>query len=229
MAPRFLNNQQHRSGSFGLMSHLREQLGRLTILPVLVVNSEEEAVGISQALFDAGILAVEITLRTPAALAAIRAVKQTLPSLSVAAGTVNTVADMEAVAGAGVDFAVSPGLTRNLAECAQALELPFLPGVSTVSEVLGGMELGFDCFKLFPASVCGGPALLKAWSGPLADVSFCPTGGVNASNAGDYLALTNVLCVGGSWMLQADSIAAADWVSIRNSARDSLAHLARFQ
>lgn len=211
------------------MPNIRDQLDGVTLLPVLVVNSEEDAVGISQALFDAGITAVEITLRTPAALAAIRAVKQAIPTLSVAAGTVNTVADMEAVAGADVDFAVSPGLTRALAECARALQLPFLPGVSTASEVLGGMELGYDCFKLFPASACGGPALLKAWAAPLAGVSFCPTGGINASNAGDYLALPNVLCVGGSWMLQADTIAAGDWVSIRNSARDSLAHLARFQ
>lgn len=201
----------------------------MALLPVLVVNSEEEAVGISQVLFDAGITAVEITLRTPAALAAIHAVKQAIPTLSVAAGTVNTVADMEAVAGADVDFAVSPGLTPALAECARALQLPFLPGVSTASEVLGGMELGYDCFKLFPASACGGPALLKAWAASLAGISFCPTGGINASNAGDYLALPNVLCVGGSWMLQADTIAAGDWVSIRNSARDSLAHLARFQ
>lgn len=211
------------------MSHMREQLGRLTILPVLVVNSEEQAVSISQALFDAGITAVEITLRTPAALAAIKAVKQALPSLTVAAGTINTITDMEAVASADVDFAVSPGLTRSLAECARALELPFLPGVSTASEVLGGMELGFDCFKFFPASACGGPALLKALSAPMPGIGFCPTGGINASNAGDYLALPNVLCVGGSWMLQADIIGAGDWVSIRNSTRDSLAHLSRFQ
>ncbi|MBC54032.1 MAG: 2-dehydro-3-deoxyphosphogluconate aldolase [Gammaproteobacteria bacterium] len=211
------------------MSDMRERLSHLTILPVLVVNTEEEAIGISQALFDAGITAVEITLRTPVALDAIRAVKQALPGLSVAAGTITCVADMEAVAHADVDFAVSPGLTRSLAECAAALELPFLPGVSTASEVLGGLELGFDCFKLFPASACGGPALLKALSAPLAGVSFCPTGGINAGNASDYLALPNVLCVGGSWMLQADIVAAGDWVSIRNSTRDSLAHLSRFQ
>lgn len=211
------------------MSHMREQLSQLTILPVLVVNTEEEAIGISQALFDAGITAVEITLRTPAALAAIKAVKQAMPALKVAAGTITCVADLEAVAHAGVDFAVSPGLTRSLAECAVALDLPFLPGVSTASEVMGGMELGYDCFKLFPASACGGPALLKALSGPLADIGFCPTGGINASNASDYLALPNVLCVGGSWMLPADSMAAGDWVSIRNCTRDSLAHLARYQ
>lgn len=211
------------------MPTMREQLSSLTILPVLVVNTEEEAVGLSQALFDAGISAVEITLRTPVALAAIQSVKQTLPTLRVAAGTVNTIADMETVAEAGVDFAVSPGLTRTLAECARSLELPFLPGVSTASEVLGGMELGFDCFKFFPASACGGPAMLKALSGPLGAVSFCPTGGINASNAADYLTLPNVLCVGGSWMLQVDRVVAGDWVSIRNSARDSLAHLSRFK
>lgn len=211
------------------MSYMHEQLSQLTILPVLVVNTEEEAIGISQALFDAGITAVEITLRTPAALPAIKAVKQTIPALKVAAGTITSVADMEAVADADVDFAVSPGLTRSLAECAAALQLPFLPGVSTASEVLGGMELGFDCFKFFPAAACGGPALLKALSAPLAGISFCPTGGINVGNAGDYLALPNVLCVGGSWMLPADTVAAADWVCIRNSTRDSLAHLSRFQ
>lgn len=211
------------------MSYMHEQLSQLTILPVLVVNTEEEAIGISQALFDAGITAVEITLRTPAALPAIKAVKQMIPALKVAAGTITSVADMEAVADADVDFAVSPGLTRSLAECAAALQLPFLPGVSTASEVLGGMELGFDCFKFFPAAACGGPALLKALSAPLAGISFCPTGGINVGNAGDYLALPNVLCVGGSWMLSADTVAAADWVCIRNSTRDSLAHLSRFQ
>lgn len=207
------------------MSQMRELLSQLTILPVLVVNSEDEAVGISQALFDAGITAVEITLRTSAALASIRAVKQSLPALSVAAGTVNTVADMEAVAKANVDFAVSPGLTRALAESAHSLNMPFLPGVSTASEVLAGLELGFDCFKFFPAAACGGTALLKAWSGPLTGIGFCPTGGINARNAAEYLSLPNVLCVGGSWMLQADSIAAGDWVSIRNSTRDNLTHL----
>jgi len=211
------------------MSHMCEQLRQLTILPVLVVTSEEEAVSISQALSDAGISAVEITLRTPAALSAIRAVKQALPALRVGAGTVNTVSDMQAVATIGVDFVVSPGLTRALAESARSLDMPFLPGVSTASEVLRGMELGFDCFKFFPAAACGGPALLKAFSGPMAGVSFCPTGGINASNASEYLALPNVLCVGGSWMLQADVIAAGDWVSIRNSTRDSLIHLSRLQ
>ena len=209
------------------MSHMCEQLRQLTILPVLVVTSEEEAVSISQALSDAGISAVEITLRTPAALSAIRAVKQALPALRVGAGTVNTVSDMQAVATIGVDFVVSPGLTRALAESARSLDMPFLPGVSTASEVLRGMELGFDCFKFFPAAACGGPALLKAFSGPMAGFSFCPTGGINASNASEYLALPNVLCVGGSWMLQADVIAAGDWVSIRNSTRDSLIHLSR--
>lgn len=209
------------------MSYMRDQLQQLTVLPVLVVKSEDEAVAISRALLDGGIGAVEITLRTPAALDAIKAVKQTLPNIVLAAGTVNSTRDMEAVANAGVDFAVSPGLTRNLAEAAHALKMPFLPGVSSASEVLRGIELGFDCFKFFPASACGGPALLRAFASPFRGIHFCPTGGINASNATEYLALANVLCVGGSWMLSDDKIAAGDWVSIRNSARDTLELLTR--
>jgi 2-dehydro-3-deoxyphosphogluconate aldolase / (4S)-4-hydroxy-2-oxoglutarate aldolase len=186
------------------------------------VHSEQEAVDLSRALQAGGMGAVEITLRTSAALAAIRAVKQSMPELLVAAGTVNSVKVMEAVADAGVDFAVSPGLTRSLAECARSLELPFLPGVSTASEVLGGIEYGFNCFKFFPASVCGGPAFLKALASPFNEVSFCPTGGITLANAPDYLALPNVLCVGGSWMLPTGLVAGGQWDAITQQVQDTL-------
>jgi len=205
--------------------HLPLQLKKLTVLPVLVVHSEQQAVDICRALQAGGMGAVEITLRTSAALAAIRAVKQSLPGLLVAAGTVNSAKDMEAVAAAGVDFAVSPGLTRSLADSARSLALPFLPGVSTASEILSGIEYGFDCFKFFPASACGGPALLKAFVSPFNGVSFCPTGGINLTNATDYLSLPNVLCVGGSWMLPAEQVAGGQWSTITEQVRDSLTQL----
>jgi 2-dehydro-3-deoxyphosphogluconate aldolase/(4S)-4-hydroxy-2-oxoglutarate aldolase len=208
------------------MSFLKEQLILARVLPVLIVNSEEEAVALCRALQAGGMSAVEITLRTPAALAAIKAVKQTLPDLIVAAGTVITTRDMENVAEAGVDFAVSPGLTRALSECAQQLALNFLPGVSTASEIMGGIELGHRLFKFFPAEASGGVKLLKAFESPFAGISFCPTGGINTSNASTYLALSNVSCIGGSWMIDQQSIRKSQWAQLTQSVKKSLAELA---
>lgn len=207
------------------MDFLREQLRTAGVLPVLVVQSEEEAVLLCRALHQGGMSAVEITLRTPAGLAAIRAVKQTLPALTVAAGTVLSVRDLEAVADAGADFAVSPGLTRALAECARELPLNYLPGVSTASEVMGGLELGYRLFKLFPAEACGGIKLLSAFSSPFAGISFCPTGGINQLNARAYRALDNVCCIGGSWMVDPALIAGGNWNAISDAVRQCLADL----
>lgn len=209
------------------MTFLKEQLMSARVLPVLIVNSEEEAVGLCRALQAGGMTAVEITLRTPAALAAIKAVKQTLPDLTVAAGTVITTRDMENVAEAGVDFAVSPGLTRALSECAQQMGLNFLPGVSTASEIIGGMELGHRLFKFFPAEASGGVKLLKAFASPFAGVSFCPTGGLDATNALSYLALGNVSCIGGSWMIDAEKIRSGQWQELTQSVRQCLTQLNR--
>lgn len=207
------------------MTFLKEQLLSARILPVLVVHSEEEAVALCRALQTGGLTAVEITLRTSAALAAIKAVKHTLPDLTVAAGTVITTRDMENVADAGVDFAVSPGLTRALSECAQQLNLNFLPGVSTASEVMGGMELGHRLFKFFPAEASGGVSLLKAFESPFAGISFCPTGGLNANNAHFYLERPNVSCIGGSWMIDAEKIKKTQWSGISESVRQCLSQL----
>ncbi|MDP2128252.1 MAG: bifunctional 4-hydroxy-2-oxoglutarate aldolase/2-dehydro-3-deoxy-phosphogluconate aldolase [Pseudohongiella sp.] len=208
------------------MTFLKEQLLLARVLPVLIVNSEEEAVALCRALQAGGMSAVEITLRTPAALAAIKAVKQTLPDLTVAAGTVISTRDMENVAEAGVDFAVSPGLTRSLSECAQQLGLNFLPGVSTASEIMGGMELGHRLFKFFPAEASGGVKLLKAFESPFAGISFCPTGGVNTNNARSYFDLGNVSCVGGSWMIEEEIIKKGRWSELTQSVRQCLAELA---
>jgi 2-dehydro-3-deoxyphosphogluconate aldolase/(4S)-4-hydroxy-2-oxoglutarate aldolase len=201
------------------MTPLREQLSMLRVMPVLTVQSEQQALAVCDALASGGILAVEITLRTPAALAAIRAVKAARPDFYVAAGTIRTPQDMKAVAAAGVDCAVSPGWSASLSAAATALGLPFLPGVSTASEIIQGSECGHQCFKFYPAEAVGGIPLLKALAGPFAGVEFCPTGGISPHNYRDYLALANVLCVGGSWMVDPKLIEAGQWDKIESLSR----------
>tara|TARA_R110002167_G_scaffold110677_9_gene281549 strand:+ start:53772 stop:54398 length:627 start_codon:yes stop_codon:yes gene_type:complete len=205
------------------MSPIREQLLKVRVMPVLTVHSEAQALAVCDALAAGGILAVEITLRTPAALSAIRAVKAARPDFCVAAGTVRTPQDMEAVAAAGVDFAVSPGWSPSLSAAASALGLPFLPGVSTPSEIIQGSECGHSCFKFYPAEAVGGIPLLKALAGPFAGVEFCPTGGIGMHNYRDYLALPNVLCIGGSWMVDTKLIEAQQWDEIESLSRECMA------
>lgn len=205
------------------MSPIREQLLKVRVMPVLTVHSEAQALAVCDALAAGGILAVEITLRTPAALSAIRAVKAERPDFCVAAGTVRTPQDMEAVAAAGVDFAVSPGWSPSLSAAASALGLPFLPGVSTPSEIIQGSECGHSCFKFYPAEAVGGIPLLKALAGPFAGVEFCPTGGIGTHNYRDYLALPNVLCIGGSWMVDTKLIEAQQWDEIESLSRECMA------
>lgn len=208
------------------MSDLKAQLQAVKVLPVLTIHSEAEALAVVDALAAGGIRAVEITLRTPAALAAIRAVKQARPDFVVAAGTVRTVADMQAVAAAGVDFAVSPGFTSVLSSMAKVLGLPFLPGVCSPSEILMGTECGHTLFKLFPAEAVGGLPLLKALASPFADIAFCPTGGIGSHNYLDYLALPNVLCIGGSWMVDGALVKARQWERITALSHECMAALA---
>jgi 2-dehydro-3-deoxyphosphogluconate aldolase/(4S)-4-hydroxy-2-oxoglutarate aldolase len=196
-------------------------LSRLRVLPVLTVDDAEQAVATSRALQAGGLQAVEITLRTPAALQAIAAVKAALPEFIVGAGTLKTPADVEAVSAAGADFGVSPGCTRDLANAASNSGLAFLPGVATPSEILEGMELGFDCFKLFPAEAVGGIPLLKSLAGPFEGITFCPTGGISTGNLQDYLALPNVICVGGSWMVQQDLLRGGQWDQVERLAREA--------
>lgn len=191
------------------------------VIPVIVLNNVSDAVPMAQALVAGGVRMLEVTLRTPQALACIEAIARDVPEAVVGAGTVRTAADAKAAADAGARFAVSPGFTEKMAQAAQDAKLPLLPGVATSSEVMMAREAGFDHLKFFPAMQAGGIPMLKAWQGPFFDVKFCPTGGVSPSNAAEFLALSNVICVGGSWLVPADVVAAKDWAHITRLAWDT--------
>ena len=200
---------------------MRVVMGRNPVIPVIVVERVEDAAPLAEALVAGGLDVLEVTLRTPAALEAIKAMRAAVPSALVGAGTVNTPAQMADVAEVGASFAVAPGATDALVAAATQLGLPFLPGVATASEVMALQEKGLDALKFFPAEAAGGVKMLKSWAGPLPDVRFCPTGGVTPTNAGDYLALDNVACVGGSWVCPRDVVAARDWAAIESLARSA--------
>lgn len=202
------------------MEALTSFLSRVRVLPVLTVDSAEQAVETARALQRGGLQAVEITLRTQVALEAIAAVKAALPGFIVGAGTIKTVGDVEAVSAAGAEFAVSPGLTVQLATAAKDADLPFLPGVATPSDILEGIALGLNCFKLFPAEAVGGIPLLKSLAAPFEGITFCPTGGINTGNLQRYLSLPNVICVGGSWMVQSDLLRGGQWSEVERLARE---------
>jgi len=198
-------------------------LDRAPVLPVIVIEAIEHAVPLARALVAGGLPVLEITLRTPVALAAIRRIAAEVEGALPGAGTVLTPADFAAVAAAGGGFAISPGVTPTLQAAAEAASLPWLPGVATASELMLGLERGQRHFKFFPASSVGGAAALRAFAGPFPQARFCPTGGLDASSAAALLALPNVACVGGSWMLPKDAIARGDWARIEALARAAAA------
>jgi 2-dehydro-3-deoxyphosphogluconate aldolase/(4S)-4-hydroxy-2-oxoglutarate aldolase len=199
---------------------LRRIVAGVPVIPVLVVEDAAQAVPLARALVAGGLPVLEVTLRTPAALAAIRAMA-TVPGAVVGAGTVLGARDAAAAASAGARFAVAPGATAALvAGCADA-GLPLLPGAATASEAMRLLEDGFDFLKFFPAEAAGGVRALSALSGPLPGVAFCPTGGVSPANLADYLRLPTVLCAGGSWLAPADAVRAGDWARIEALARDA--------
>lgn len=202
-------------------SPMRRLLGRAPVIPVYTPGSVEEAVQVAKALLRGGLPVIEVTLRTPVALAALKAMIEAAPEAAIGAGTVLAPAQLREVAEAGAAFAVSPGATPALLEAARELRFPFLPGIATASELMQGLESGLDCFKFFPAAQAGGPALLSALAGPFADVLFCPTGGITLATAPDYLRLDNVACVGGSWLTTRERLAAADWAGIEVAAREA--------
>ncbi|ABD69786.1 2-keto-3-deoxy-phosphogluconate aldolase [Rhodoferax ferrireducens T118] len=189
------------------------------VIPVIVLNNIAHAVPMARALVAGGIRMLEVTLRTPQALACIEAIARDVPEAVVGAGTVRTRADAQAAAMAGARFAVSPGFTPAVGQACRDVGLALLPGVATGSEIMQALEAGFTELKFFPALQAGGPAMLKAWSGPFFDVKFCPTGGVTLHNAPDFLALPNVVCVGGSWLVPADALTQGDWARITQLAR----------
>ncbi|MBC7468382.1 MAG: bifunctional 4-hydroxy-2-oxoglutarate aldolase/2-dehydro-3-deoxy-phosphogluconate aldolase [Ramlibacter sp.] len=189
------------------------------VIPVIVLTDIAHAVPLAQALVAGGIRMLEVTLRTPVALACIERIARDVPEAVIGAGTVRSAADAQAATMAGARFAVSPGYSHNIGKACRALGLPLLPGVATGSEILAAQEDGYCELKFFPALQAGGTAMLKAWQGPFGDVRFCPTGGITAANTGEFLALANVVCVGGSWLTPADAVAQGDWARITALAR----------
>ncbi|MFJ7082074.1 bifunctional 4-hydroxy-2-oxoglutarate aldolase/2-dehydro-3-deoxy-phosphogluconate aldolase [Streptomyces griseus] len=193
------------------------------VVPVVVLHDVADAVPLARALVAGGLPAIEVTLRTPAALESIRAMAAEVPGAVVGAGTVISPEHVRDTVGAGARFLVSPGWTDALLEAMKASGVPFLPGVSTTSEVVALLERGVREMKFFPAEAAGGTAYLKALSAPLPQARFCPTGGISLASAPSYLALPNVGCVGGSWMVPTDAVAAKDWDRVARLAAEAAA------
>jgi 2-dehydro-3-deoxyphosphogluconate aldolase / (4S)-4-hydroxy-2-oxoglutarate aldolase len=208
------------SGSAGELTAL-QVMQDAPVIPVIVLGDAGQAVALARALVAGGIRMLEVTLRTPAALACIEAIASEVPGAVVGAGTVRSAADAQAAALAGARFAVSPGYTAAVGRACREHGLPLLPGVATGSEIMAAQEDGFTALKFFPALQAGGSAMLKAWGGPFGDVRFCPTGGISAANAPEFLALPNVVCVGGSWLTPADAVATGDWPRITQLAQQA--------
>lgn len=193
------------------------------VVPVVIIEDARHAVPMARALVAGGIPAIEVTLRTPAALDAIKAIANEVEGAVVGVGTVLSAKDLRAAHAAGAKFAVSPGVSPGLLDAADDSELPLLPGAATASEVMTLLERGYRYLKLFPAVPVGGQKLLGAWASPLPQVKFCPTGGISLSTATDFLSLPNVICVGGSWLTPADKLHAGDWAGIELLAREAAA------
>ena len=196
-------------------------LYRAPVVPVLRIDRLEDAVPLALALVEGGLPVLEVTLRTEVAFAAIEQMARDVPEAIVGAGTVLRAADLAAVVNAGAAFAIAPGATEALYTAADDATIPFIPAIATASELMRGLDAGHGRFKFFPAESSGGIGALKSFSGPFAQVKFCPTGGIDAAKAPDYLALPNVITVGGSWMVPNEAIARRDWAAIAALAKES--------
>ncbi len=199
--------------------NIRQIMQAAPVIPVLVIDDPQTAVPMCKALVEGGLKVLEITLRTEAALQSISLIKAALPDAIVGAGTVNTPDQLQQCAEARVDFLVSPGFHEPLLKAAREADIPYLPAAATAGEVLRAFNAGLDSLKFFPAEAAGGVPMLKSLAGPYAEIQFCPTGGINGGNAGDYLSLSNVTCVGGSWVAPGNLIKAGDWDQIRQLAQ----------
>lgn len=206
-----------------MSTSIQDIMNTSPVIPVMVINNVEQAVPLAHALVEGGLKVLEITLRTPAALESIQAIKAEVPDAIVGAGTIIDSRTLQQSIAAGAEFLVSPGVTDSLLDEALASGVPLLPGVITPSEVMRLLERGITAMKFFPAQAAGGIPMLKAIGAPLPQVTFCPTGGVNPGNARDYLALANVACVGGSWMAPASLVDAEDWTEIKRLAVEAAA------
>jgi len=193
-------------------------LDRVSVVPVVVIDDLAHAVPVAQALVAGGLPVIELTLRTPVALDAIRAIADEVPEILIGAGTIVTPGQAKEALDAGAQFLVSPGSTPALLDAMAVTGLPFLPGTATVSEVLTVLEAGFTAMKFFPAEASGGAAFLKSIASPVPAARFCPTGGITPASAPSYLSLPNVGCVGGSWLTPSDALAAGDWSVVRERA-----------
>ena len=191
------------------------------VIPVIVLTDVAHAVPLARALVAGGIRMLEVTLRTPQALQCIELIAKEVPEAVAGAGTIRSAADAQASLLAGAKFGVSPGYTSAVGKACRDLGLPLLPGVATGSEIMNAQEDGYQQLKFFPAMQAGGLPMLKAWQGPFGDVTFCPTGGIHAGNAVEFLALSNVACVGGSWIVPTDAIQQGDWARIEQLAREA--------
>jgi 2-dehydro-3-deoxyphosphogluconate aldolase/(4S)-4-hydroxy-2-oxoglutarate aldolase len=200
---------------------IRELLALAPVIPVLTIEKLEHAVPLAQALCAGGLRVLEVTLRTPAGLPAIEAMRKAVPEAVVGVGTLTKPEDFAQADAAGAQFGVSPGLTAAIAKAAESAGFPLLPGIMTPSELIAGLGWGFTTFKLFPAQQAGGIGMLKALGAPFPEVVFCPTGGISRATAPEFLALKNVACVGGSWVAPAESVRTGDWAAIEALARDA--------
>ncbi|RVY71095.1 KHG/KDPG aldolase [Helicobacter pylori] len=193
------------------------------IVPVVVIEDIKDAVPLAQSLVEGGIHIIEVTLRSSCALEAIELIAKNVPKMRVGAGTILNPTQLEQAQNRGAEFLISPGLTIKLLEHAKKKDMPLIPGVSSSSEVMQALELGYNALKFFPAEYCGGVKLLNAFNGPFKGVKFCPTGGISADNMHSYLNLENVLCVGGSWLTPKNLVQNKEWDKITEICKRSLA------
>ena len=201
------------------MNNTLDLAGHGPVIPVIVIQRLQDAVPLAQALVAGGVRVLEVTMRTPVALAAIEAIARAVPQAIVGAGTIRSAADARAAKDAGSRFGVSPGFTAAVGAACRDIGLPLLPGVATAGEVMAAQADGLSFLKFFPATAAGGMPMLKALAGPFPDVSFCPTGGITPESAPQFLALPNVKVCGGSWLTPADAVQAGDWARITQLAR----------
>jgi 2-dehydro-3-deoxyphosphogluconate aldolase/(4S)-4-hydroxy-2-oxoglutarate aldolase len=212
-----------------MMADSRSILAQAPVVPVLAITDLVQAIPLAKALVRGGIPVLEVTLRTPIGLAAIRAIREAVPQAIVGAGTVVNARDFDAAVAAGSRFVVTPGLTQGILDASKNSDVPLIPGVATASELMRALDAGIDCLKFFPAETSGGAAALKAFAGPFPNVAFCPTGGIGLHNIDEYLAVKSVLTVGGSWLTPAALLAANDWDGVTSLARAAVAHVSAFR
>ena len=221
-----LNSMEEKAPMSQLSMHHRHQvqamLAACPLVPVITIQHPDHAVPLGRALVAGGIRILEVTLRTEHGLGAIRQLRKALPDVWVGAGTVTQVDQYREAEAAGAQFVITPGVTEQLLAYGLNAQAPLLPGISTISEMMMGYAMGYREFKLFPAEIVGGIKALQAFSGPFADVTFCPTGGIRRETAKDYLALDNVVAVGGTWLTSKDRIEAEDWRAITDLVAGSL-------